>query len=257
MGNQPQGVLNSSLKLLITLLLFSSAACAEEFAEVQIAEPYIELHTGPGRGYPVFHVAARGEWLTVLKRRTDWYQVRTQRSHEIQQQTGWVKHAAMALTLNHNGEVVDIAEPGIGDFSSRRWEMGMLGGDFSGANLIAVYAAYSFNANLAAEVGLSQILGSYSDSQHATLNLAAQPFTEWRYTPFFTLGTGVINTNPRTTLVQSEDRVDPTAFAGIGLRAYLTRRFLLRAEYRHHTLFSSRDENEEIDEWKAGIAFFF
>jgi hypothetical protein len=32
---------------------------------------------------------------------------------------------------------------------------------------------------------------------------------------------------------------------------------MFRAEYRSYVLFTSRDENEEIDEWKGGFAFFF
>jgi hypothetical protein len=31
----------------------------------------------------------------------------------------------------------------------------------------------------------------------------------------------------------------------------------VRAEYRHHMVFTSRNENEEINEWKLGLAFFF
>ena len=33
--------------------------------------------TGPGRGYPVFFVAARDEWVEIELRHTDWYKVRT------------------------------------------------------------------------------------------------------------------------------------------------------------------------------------
>ena len=43
----------------------------------------------------------------------------------------------------------------------------------------------------------------------------------------------------------------------MGLRGYLTNRFLLQAEYRGYVVFTSRDDNEELDEWKAGFAFFF
>ena len=42
-----------------------------------------------------------------------------------------------------------------------------------------------------------------------------------------------------------------------GLRFYLTRRFFLRGEYRHHLVFTSRNANEEINEWKLELAFFF
>ena len=30
---------------------------------LQITDPYLEMHTGPGRGYPIHHVAARAEWV--------------------------------------------------------------------------------------------------------------------------------------------------------------------------------------------------
>ena len=36
---------------------------------LRIADPYLEIRTGPGRGYPIFHVAARDEWVEVLLRR--------------------------------------------------------------------------------------------------------------------------------------------------------------------------------------------
>jgi hypothetical protein len=32
---------------------------------------------------------------------------------------------------------------------------------------------------------------------------------------------------------------------------------LLRGEYNNYLTFTSRDDNEEIDEWTAGFAFFF
>jgi hypothetical protein len=71
------------------------------------------------------------------------------------------------------------------------------------------------------------------------------------------LGTGVLRTEPKATLVQTEDRTDQVGHVGIGLRAHLTRRLLLRGEYSSYLAFTSRDDNEEVDEWKAGFAFFF
>ena len=81
---------------------------------------------------------------------------------------------------------------------------------------------------------------------------------EWRLSPYFTLGTGVIYTEPKSTLVQSVDRDDQIGYVGGGLQFYLTRRFMLRTEYRNNIVFTSRDDNEEVDEWKyLGFAFFF
>ena len=53
------------------------------------------------------------------------------------------------------------------------------------------------------------------------------------------------------------DRTDSVAHAGAGVRAYLTRRFVFRAEYKAYVVFTSRNDNEEIREWKAGFSFFF
>jgi len=75
--------------------------------------------------------------------------------------------------------------------------------------------------------------------------------------PFVMLGTGIVHIEPKTTLVLPPDRTDQTAYVGGGLRFYLTRRFFARAEYKSHIVFTSRNQNEEVDEWKLGFAFFF
>jgi len=41
------------------------------------------------------------------------------------------------------------------------------------------------------------------------------------------------------------------------VRGFLTNRFLLAGEYRSYVVFTSRDENEEIDEWTVGFTYFF
>jgi hypothetical protein len=55
--------------------------------------------------------------------------------------------------------------------------------------------------------------------------------------------------------ISARDRIDG-AHAGIGADVYLSKRFIFRAEYKRHTVLTSRDDNEEIDEWIAGFSFF-
>ena len=110
---------------------------------------------------------------------------------------------------------------------------------------------------MSAELWLSQILGNFSNGYMASINIVHETWPEWRFSPFFTLGTGVVHTMPKSTIVQGPDRTDPIGHVGGGLRIYVSRRFLLRAEYKSYVVFTSRDENEEIEEWKAGFAFFF
>ena len=106
-----------------------------QYFSVRIAEPYIELHTGPGRGFPVFHVVDRGELVEVIKRRTDWFMLRTAKGKE-----GWAKRSAMELTLTPDGDETKFADADFGDFSRRRWEGGVMAGDFEGANIDSALA---------------------------------------------------------------------------------------------------------------------
>lgn len=238
--------------ILCVLHIAASAANDEEKLYLQVLDPYIEVHSGPGRGYPVFYVVSRDEWVEVLHRRTDWFKVRTPDEKE-----GWVSVSDMVMTLTPAGARTDITDPGEEDFRVRNWEYGVVGGDFEGASAISFYAAWHFTENISTEVSLSQVLGTASSSTLLGGHLVHQPFPEWPVSPFFSLGTGIIETRPKATLSQTQDRRDWYSHVGIGARMHLTKRFLLRFEYRSYVIFAGRNDNEEIDEWKAGFGFFF
>lgn len=243
------------LRLLILPVLFLAAAAQadDKLQKILVADPYIELRTGPGRGYPIFHVVERGQEVVIVKRRTDWFQVRTARDVE-----GWVAREQMLATLEPTGELLDLQEPSRENYLSRHWQGGVMGGDFGGASLVSVFGGYAFSDNLSIELTFNHIIGDISNGYSATLGLMHVFAPEWRLSPYFTLGTGVIFTDPKSTLVKSEDRTDQIGYVGAGLQFYLTRRFMLRSEYRSNVVFTSRDDNEEVDEWKyLGFAFFF
>jgi hypothetical protein len=120
-----------------------------------------------------------------------------------------------------------------------------------------MYGSRTFTPNLSGEVWVSQALGRFSDSTLVTLNIVHLMYPDWRASPYFTLGGGVIKTEPKATLVATTDRTDTVALAGAGVRVYLTRRFVFRGEYKTHVVFTSRNDNEEVQEWKAGFSFFF
>lgn len=217
-----------------------------------VADPYIEMRTGPHSGYPVTQIADRGDVVEVLKRRTDWYKVRNERGYE-----GWVSRDALARTILSNGDEVVLENAGLEELSQRRFEAGAMTGDFGGANLISAYGALALSPNLSLEVIGAQALGNVSNSVIGQGRIVNTFFPRWRASPYFGLGAGVISTSPNVQLVQVEDRTDSLASAVIGVRAYLTRRFMARAEYNAHVVFTEREENEEIYEWKVGFAFFF
>ena len=248
------------LSLIWCFFVQQHAVADSEVAEVKIAEPFIELHTGPGTGYPVFHVIDRGEVIEVLKRKTDWFKVRYQQRVADGDDgfvEGWVARQAIELTVSRDDVPTKILEPALGDFSSRKWELGVVGGVFNESPMLTFYGGYAFNENLSAELSVSQVLGDYFSSDIVGVNVMSQPFPKWRYSPFFTLGLGQIKTTPHVTLVQVQDSEDLMAHYGLGIKTYLTRRFILRLDYKSYVAFSSDDDNEEFEEWKAGFAFFF
>ncbi len=241
------------LSIVFSFFLVAGVAIAQEdVLQVVIAEPFIEMRTGPAENYPIFFVVDRGERIDVLQRRTTWFKVRAERGQE-----GWVNAEQLQQTLQLSGAPVEVPSFTLADYADRNWEVGALYGDFGGANVISVFGAFSFTENLSAEVSYSDILGRFSNSQMASVNLVHLLFPEWRVSPYFTLGAGIIRIDPKGTIVAGDDRVDNTAHVGIGVRTYLTRRFVFRAEYKTYVVFTSRDDNEEPSEWKAGFSFFF
>jgi len=243
-----------SLIMLVTfcLLLGGRVWAAEQTVELTVADPFIELHTGPGTGYPIFHVVDRGATIKILKRRTDWFKIETASG-----KLGWVDRAQLEQTLRPDGEKMTIADTTRADFLQRDWEVGAMAGDFGGANVVGLYGAYSFNAHLSAELVFSQILGNASNGYLLNARLTHLFFPEWRVTPYFSLGGGMIHTRPKSTLAQAEDRTDEAANVGFGAQGYISRRFVVRAEFNEYVVLTSRDDNEDVSEWKVGFAFFF
>ncbi len=224
----------------------------DEIIDVVITAPYVEMHTGPGRGHPIHHVAEKGETITLLKKRTDWYKARTSKGI-----TGWISRLELHAHLAPDGPDIVFAETGREEYYNRKWELGVLGGDFEGAQGLTTYAGYHLTPNVSTELKLTQAFGSFSNSKMFSINVLHTAFPEWYVSPFFTLGAGMIQISPSSDLVQVEDREDPVLTVGAGITVYVSRSFLLRLEYNDHKILTTRENNEEVEEWKAGFSVFF
>jgi len=235
-----------------TMMLAQQAYAEDEFFEVIVVDPYLEMHTGPAIGYPVTQIIERDKKIKILKRKTDWFKIRTPKNKE-----GWVHISELSQTLTLDGKKTAFKNRTIEDFRNRKWEIGLLSGNFEGAASLTLLGNYYFTPTLSTEVSFTQAIGNFSSSLMANIRLTAHPFPEWRVSPFFALGTGIIDTSPSGTLVQTIDRTDPVANFSLGANIYLTKRFILRMEYNQYKVFTSRNDNEEVAEWKAGIVAFF
>lgn len=219
---------------------------------ITVNSPYIEIRTGPGRGYPVIHVAERDESLRVYKSLTDWYKVETDNGVK-----GWVKNTELNDALLDSGDLAQFAKPSREAYNERKFEFGLMGGDFSGAESMTYYASYHLTPNISTELKYSEAFGEFSSIKLYTVNAVHQTWPKWRVSPFFSLGSGIMQTFPNSGLVETEDREDSVLTVGGGFFIYASRNFLIRTEYNSHTVLTSREQNEEVHEWKAGFSVFF
>jgi hypothetical protein len=233
-------------------LAMTPARAARELLQLFVTQPYLELHTGPGRGYPVTQVVARGESVDVLFRRTDWFKVRTERGVE-----GWAAARELQLATLADGSQFQVKMGDRAGFASHRWEAGIFAGDYAGATLIAAFGALSITDNLKIEIGASQYTGNVSDGELVEIGLAHVFMPEWRFSPLVDLGTGYRWVQPKATLATPVDRSDEVGYYGVGARFYLTRRFFLRGDFRKYVVFTRTNTNEVNEEWRLGFGFFY
>ncbi len=225
------------------------------YQRVRIADPYIELHTGPGAGYPVVQVVDRGTEVEVLRRKTNWFRIRTASGL-----SGWASRDQMRQTLLPSGEQFQIVELDQQDFAERRWVLGVTGGEFASAPIFTVFTAFSFTDNLTAELHFGQSVGRRSSSTLMKANLVMQPLPEFKYSPYLTLGMGEIRVDPNATLISPVADTNNFAQFGLGIQRYISRSFLARFELNEYVIFaadSTRNDNEVVNEWKFGFAVFF
>src|SRR6202049_1295041 len=121
--------------LLLLACSISLVHAKEEPLEVVVAQPFLEMHSGPGRGYPVVYVVGRDEVVPVLYSRTDWFKVRAPRGQE-----GWARRSELALTKLVSGEPAPI--PPYPDFATHRWEIGAGYGVFNHQNLVTTWGDF-------------------------------------------------------------------------------------------------------------------
>ena len=238
--------------LLLGLLSAVSAGAAQPAIEVVVKDPYIDLHTGPGRGFPVTLSIERGAIVELVRQRTDWVEVRTSRG-----QHGWVHRSQLAETLTLEGQPVKIAGPQPDARTAHRWEIGVATGQMRGADLVGVTGAYLLTDTLLVRADAAQMMGQSSNGWVGTVGIAHVFMPQWPVSPFVGIGGGVVNVTPKATLVDTQERTDTAAYGAVGFRGYLSDRFLLQAEYRGFVVFTNRDDNEENDEWLVGFTYFF
>lgn len=242
----------SACMVLLACGLAPQARAADEVERLIVADPYIELRTGPGRGYPIFHVAAREERIQILLRHTDWYKVRTENGRE-----GWVNRLQLENTLTEAGGRKTFREIALDDYLQRRLELGAAWGRFKKEPMLKVWTAYRLSDTLTIEGTLGQVQGLFSGTDFWHFNLNVEPWSDKRLSPFFGIGFGRFKNIPNSSLVNAVQTNANLADASVGLRYHITDRFVARVDYSIYTAYIADTRSGEYRAVTAGLSFFF
>ncbi len=227
-------------------------ALQESGERLQITDPYIELHTGPGRGFPVFFVAPRDQWIGIEMRHTDWYKVRTEDN-----KVGWVQRQQLLSTLTAFGDKKTFRDIVLDDYLNRRIQLGAAWGQFKSEPMLKIWTSYRLSETLSLEGTVGQVQGVFSGTNFWHLNVLAEPWSDRRMSPYFGVGLGKFKNFPNQSLVGATTTDAKLANVSIGVRYYLNERFVVRTDYSLYTAFVADTRTLEYRAFTAGLSFFF
>ena len=252
------------LALGLNLVLPMSSANADNLTEqaatsalnpderLQVTDPYLEMHTGPGRGYPVFFVVPRGQGVWIVLRHTDWYKVHTEEGKE-----GWVQRAQLESTLTAAGVQKPFRDLLLDDYLNRKVQLGAAWGEFKSEPMLKIWTSYRLSETLSIEGTVAEVQGVFSGTDIWHINIISEPWSDQRISPFFGIGLGKFKNLPNQSLVEALPTNAQLGNATVGVRYYLNERFILRADYTIYTAFVSNQRSIEYRAFTGGISFFF
>lgn len=236
----------------LPLAASAQAPAAAQAERLAVADAFLELHSGPGRGYPVFFVVERGASVVIELRRTDWFRVRADGG-----QVGWVPRAQLERTLTEAGIGKSFRDTLLDDYLRRRVEFGGGGGRFGGEPMLKLWLGVRLASPISIELAGGQVQGTFSGSDFWHLGLVAEPWHDQRWSPFVSVGLGAFRNTPNRSLVDAAGVNAKLAQASAGVRWYITERFVARADTTLYTAFVADNRSIEYRALSLGLAFFF
>ncbi|GAB1258766.1 hypothetical protein NBRC116494_32680 [Aurantivibrio plasticivorans] len=250
----------AALLILTSLLFFTKLAYAEPEEQASqtltVIDPYAEVRTGPGRGYPVFYAVEQGEKIKVLTQRPGWFEVRTANGNR-----GWTSTAELSRTMQASGEPADLPSVSYGDYLQRSWRAGLKAGQFIDGELDSVetfsaIVGYRILSWLEAEIEVGKFYGQDIRGSLYGANALIEPFSQWQVSPFISVGTGIMDISSQPKLAPLT--IDESGYNtySLGAHYYVGRNFLVKGEYRWFVIDTDFD-TERVDAWTIGFNAFF
>lgn len=247
--------------LLSCALLASGSALADQTVaddvqSLEVIDPYLEMHSGPGRGYPVFYVIEEGEQVQVLTRQPGWFEVRAANGKQ-----GWVAESQIARTMQKSGEPADLPSVSYGDYLKSAWQVGFSSGQFTsggldGTDTIKVNAGYRPLSWLVLEAETGKFFAPETKGSYSSFNIVVEPFSRKRWSPAILLGSGTLDIESQPELVPLNIGDSSYTHYGIRLNYYVGRNFLINTEYKYFDV-DVEASSEELEAWYIGFNTFF
>jgi hypothetical protein len=143
------------------------------------------------------------------------------------------------------------------DYLSRRVQLGAAWGQFKSEPILKFWTSYRLSETLSVEGTLAQVQGVFSGTDFWHINVLSEPWSDQRISPFFGVGLGKFSNFPNQSLVGATTTDAQLANATLGVRYYLSERFVLRSDYSIYTAFVSDNRSLEYRAFTAGLSFFF
>ncbi len=230
----------------------ATATASSKTERLQVTDPYIELRTGPGRGFPIFFVTKRGDFIEIELRHTDWYRVKTDDG-----KVGWVTRQQLESTLTAAGGKKSFRDVLLDDFLSRKVQLGAAWGHFHSEPMLKLWTSYRFSETLSLEGTIGQVQGVFSGTDLWHVDVLIEPWSDHRFSPFFGVGVGKFKNFPNLSLIGATTTDAKLANAQVGVRYHLTDRFVMQVDYSLYTAFISDQRSTEYRALTAGVSFFF
>jgi len=218
--------------------------------EVVVAEPYLEMHSGPGRGYPVVYVVGRDEVVTVLYSRN---RIGTRCARRAAGRLG--APLRIGFTKLASGEPAPIRPIRISRPTAGRLARGY--GVFNHQNLVTTWGDFGLTEQPRRRIRPATGVGHHRQPYIASLGMRHTFIPEWRWFCPRRVSDSAISTSTikyRRKPLQTSNQL---AYVSLGVRGFITRRFMWRADWRKYVVFTNQIKMRNRKEWKFGLAVFF
>lgn len=236
------------------VLLLAALPSLADTLTVAVEEPYLNIYSGAGRGYPIIYVAEKKEHVTIIKQHTQWYLVTLKNGKE-----GWARQQDLVKTLKLSGDSFTVLQPSISAFENQDFSFGIALGELEKVSNQSAMINWRFTRQLSAQIEYSYALGAVAKNQIVDASILHSPFPHWRFSPYLGIGAGQVWTTPKSPVIGGGDetRRSDMLSATLGLQTYITSRFVLQTEYKRFSALTERDVTEDLEQWKLGIIVFF